>query len=136
MIRFSLSVFSFFLWLDHDISVFSLTVVHRTTVGKLKMIDRFREIEFHVFMSDSSFSFIFLFSFIFFEFFKRSCSALNYFRVSLKRNSIFNWIKVCTFFFFCNFVFIPLIKFVGVPDCFCFLNKNVGIAKVPLQRNK
>lgn len=33
MIRFSLSVFSFFfLWLDHDISVFSLTVVHRTTL--------------------------------------------------------------------------------------------------------
>lgn len=63
MIRFSLSVFSFFLlWLDHDISVFSLTVVHRTTVGKLEMIDRFREIEFHVFMGDSSFSFIFLFS--------------------------------------------------------------------------
>lgn len=63
IIRFSLSVFSFFLlWLDHDISVFSLTVVHRTTVGKLEMIDRFREIEFHVFMGDSSFSFIFLFS--------------------------------------------------------------------------
>lgn len=56
--------FLFFLWLDrdHDISVFSLTVVHRTTVGKLEMIDRFREIEFHVFMDDSSFSFIFLFS--------------------------------------------------------------------------
>lgn len=31
-------------------------------VGKLEMIDRFREIEFHVFMGDSSFSFIFLFS--------------------------------------------------------------------------
>lgn len=33
------------------------------------------------------------------SFSKELCSALNYFRVSLKRNSIFNWIKVCTFFF-------------------------------------
>lgn len=51
-------------------------------------------------------------------------------------DSIFNWTLFVRFF--CNFVFIFLTGLIGVPetkndDRSCFLNKNVEIAKVPLQ---